>query len=131
MAKKKVDWLSGLGLSAVAYAHVVICYLPNKDKDGRSFDVEPWETEALKLQGRLFRGATSYPSRGSYRTSDAQGRVEAHVQLEATRMVVSFVQEEDYTSEALGQVVDLLQRFKRRTRQDSAGLVLDGELYYL
>ncbi len=130
MAKKKVDWLSGLGLSAAAYAHVVICYLPNKDKHGRSFDVEPWETEALKLQGRLFRGATSYPSRGSYRTSDAQGRVEAHVQLEATRMVVSFVQE-DYTSEAVGQVADFLQRFKRRTRQDSAGLVLDGELYYL
>ncbi len=131
MAKKKVDWLSGLGLSAVAYAHVVICYLPNKDKDGRAFDVEPWETEALKLQGRLFRGATSYPSRGSYRTSDAQGRVEAHVQLEATRMVVSFVQEEDYTSEGVGQVVDFLRRFKRRTRQDAAGLVLDGELYYL
>jgi len=91
----------------------------------------PWETEALKLQGRLFRGATSYPSRGSYRTSDARSRVEAHVQLEATRMVVSFVQEGDYTSEAVGQVVDFLQRFKRRTRQDSAGLVLDGELYYL
>lgn len=91
MAKRKVDWLSDLGLNAVAHAHVVICYLPNKDKDGRAFDVEPRETEALKPRGRLFRGATSYPSRGSYKTSDAQGHVLAHVQLEATRMVVSFV----------------------------------------
>jgi hypothetical protein len=71
------------------------------------------------------------PAAASYRTSDAQGRVEARVQLEATRMVVSFVQEGDYTSEAVGQVVDFLQRLKRRTRQDSAGLVLDGELLYL
>lgn len=44
-----------IGFSALAHAHVVITYLPNKDKHGKEFDVEPWETEALKLQGRLFR----------------------------------------------------------------------------
>ena len=71
-----MDWLDLLreiGFSPLSHAHVVIAYLPDKDKDAKEFDVEPWETAALKLQGRLFRGATSYPSRGSYRRSTRPG----------------------------------------------------------
>ena len=68
-----LDLLRVIGFSPLSYAHIVIAYLPNKDKDAKEFDVEPWETAALKLQGRLFRGATSYPSRGSYRRSDQAG----------------------------------------------------------
>lgn len=132
MPGKKTHWLSGLGVSPIAYAHVVICFLANKDRDQREFDVEPWETEALKLQGRLFRGATSYPSRGSYRIADARGAVvEESVMLEKTRMVVSFVSEENFTEEALKEVGAFLHRFKAKTRQDSVGLVVDGEMYYL
>ncbi len=132
VAKKKTDWLSGIGASPVPYAHVVISFLNNKDKDGREFEVEGWETEALRLQGRLFRGATSYPSRGSYRVSDSSGAVgDEGVMLEKTRMVVSFVSEDDFTEEALAQVGAFLHRFKSKTRQDSVGLVVDGEMYYL
>jgi len=132
VAKKKVDWLSGIGAAPIPYAHVMISFLNNKDKDGREFDVEPWETEALKLQGRLFRGATSYPSRGSYRIADAVGAIAGEgVMLEKTRMVVSFASEDDFTEDALAQVGAFLRRFKSKTRQDSVGLVVDGEMYYL
>jgi hypothetical protein len=132
MPSKKAHWLSALGASPIPYAHVVICFLANKDKDGREFDVEPWETEALKLQGRLFRGATSYPSRGSYRVADAKGVVaEESVMIEKTRMVISFSAEADFTEEALKEVSGFLHRFKAKTRQDAVGLVVDGEMYYL
>jgi hypothetical protein len=130
--KKKVDWLSGLGAARVPYAHVLISFLNNRDKNGREFDVEPWETQALKLQGRLFRGATSYPSRGSYRIVDASGDViDEGVMLEKTRMVVSFASEADFNEDSLAEVGVFLRRFKTKTRQDSVGLVVDGEMYYL
>lgn len=132
VAKKKRHWLEGIGAAPVPYAHVVISFLNNKDKDGREFDVKPWETEALRLQGRLFRGATSYPSRGSYRTAGPTGALSGEgVMLEKTRMVVSFVSEADFTEAALGEVGAFLRRFKAETRQDSVGLVVDGEMYYL
>jgi hypothetical protein len=106
-----------MDLSPLAHAHIVITYLPNKDKGGKEFDVEPWETEALKLLGRLFRGATSYPSRGSYRQSDETGEVtDEGVMIERTRMVVSFVAEKDFNQEAIKAVGAFMRRFKKQTR---------------
>ena len=122
--------LSVLG-APVPYAHVIIVYLPNKDQEGNEFDVEPWDTEALRVQGQLFRGATSYPSRGSYRRSDPSGAlVEEGIMVEQTRMVTSFVTEEDFTEENLRGVKEFLLRFKSETRQDSVAIVVDGEMYY-
>ena len=51
--------------------------------------------------------------------------------MERTRMVVSFVAEKDFREEAIKQIGAFLHRFKRETRQDSAALVVDGEMYYL
>ena len=130
-----MDWLDLLreiGFSPLAYAHVVIAYLPNKDKNAKAFDVEPWESAALKLQGRLFRGATSYPSRGSYRRSDETEAIsDEGVVIEQTRMVVSFVAEPDFTEAAIKEMGGFMRRFKRETNQDSVALVVDGEMYYL
>ena len=114
------------------YEHALICYLPNKDAEGREFDVEPWETEALRLLGRLFGGATSYPSRGSYRCSDALGRVvDEGVLIESTRLIESFVREAEFTQEALARVGAFMKRFKKATRQETVAMVVDGEMYYL
>lgn len=123
--------MSNLGFVPVPYDHVLIFYLPNKDKNGNKFDVEPWETEALKLQGRLFRGATSYPGKGSYRQIDEHGKIVEEVLLEQTRLIESFIQEKDFTPEALKQIAAFLKRFKKETRQDSVAIVIDGEMYYL
>lgn len=123
------DWIKEwLPLS---YDHVFIAYLPNKDRSAKEFDVEPWETKALELQGRLFRGATSYPSRGSYRTIDAKGAHSSGVMIEKTRMVVSFVTESDLTKKALKEVSDFLKEFGKKTRQESVAFVVDGEMYYI
>jgi len=81
--------MSNLGFVPVPYRHSLISFLPNKDKNGNKFNVEPWDTEALKLQGRLFRGATSYPGRGSYRQIDEHGKIVEEVRLEQTRVVSS------------------------------------------
>ena len=123
--------LSLLG-EPVPFAHAIIVYLPNKDKEGQKFDVEPWDTEALKLLGRLFQGATSYPSRGSYRKSDKSGTIiEEEVMLEQTRMITSFVMEDDFTETKMKQIANFLYRYKNETKQQEVALVVDGEMYYL
>lgn len=125
-------WLRSVGLSPAGYAHVVIVYLPNRNRHGHEFDVEPWESEALRLQGLLFRGATSYPSRGSYRTCDERGRIaEQGLVVESTRMIVSFVKEREFTLKSIRQIRNFLRRFKEKTDQEAAALVIDGEMYYL
>ena len=129
---RKKGLLQKAGLAAVPHEHVLIVYLPNKDKDGKEFDVEPWETEALRLQGRLFGGATSYPARGSYRKSDSMGRVvEEGVMIESTRTVESFIKEADFKEEAIARVAHFMHRFKKAARQESVAVVVDGEFYYL
>ncbi|MBI5525276.1 MAG: hypothetical protein HY897_03005 [Deltaproteobacteria bacterium] len=124
------DWVRKW-FPTLAYEHVFITYLPNKDRHGNDFDVEPWDTRILRLQARLFRGATSYPSRGSYRTLDAQGRGETGIMVEATRMIVSFVNEGDLTEAALKEITDVLKDFGHKTRQESVAFVVDGEMYYI
>ncbi len=125
--------LGALRASAFAplpHAHVVATVLPDHDRVGRTFDAEPWETEALRLQGHLFGGATSWPSRGSYRESDADGRIgQERLILEQTRMVVSFASESDFSATALRALADFLTRFKNATGQDSVALMIDGQLY--
>ena len=115
----------------VSYDHVFISYLPNKDKEGTEFDVEPWETKALKIQGRLFRGATSYPSRGSYRKITPEGSITSEVMLEKTRMVVSFVIRKEFRPEALKEITDFLKEFGIKTKQEVVAFVVNGEMYYI
>ncbi|MEO8504940.1 MAG: hypothetical protein ABI609_13665 [Acidobacteriota bacterium] len=122
--------LAAAKFEPLTHAHVLATYLPDSDRDGKTFDAEPWETEALKLQGHLFGGATSWPSRGSYRESDAAGAIGSErMILEHTRMVVSFATEHDFSAAALGELAAFLDRFKRETGQDSVAVVIDGEMY--
>ncbi|HCS48207.1 MAG TPA: hypothetical protein DIW61_08125 [Candidatus Aminicenantes bacterium] len=132
MKKEKVSWKAWIeAWFPAAYEHVYISYLPNKDRYGREFDVELWETEALKIQARLFRGATSYPARGSYRVIDAEGNIRSGIMLEKTRMIVSFASETELTASALAEATNFLQRFGQKTNQESVAFCIDGEMYYL
>jgi len=119
------EWFS------LKFDHVLITYIPNKDREGKEFDVEPWELDALELQGRLFHGATSYPSRGSYRSIDTKGNITAEVMVERTRMIVSFVGENDLTKKALAEISDFLKKFGAETNQESVAFVIDGEMFYI
>jgi len=132
MKKEKASWKAWIeAWFPAAYEHVYISYLPNKDRHGREFDVEPWETEALKIQARLFRGATSYPARGSYRAMDAEGNIRSGIMLEKTRMIVSFVSETEMTESALAEATNFLKKFGQKTNQESVAFCIDGEMYYL
>ncbi|MFV1917780.1 MAG: hypothetical protein ACC618_04860 [Patescibacteria group bacterium] len=120
-----------LGGVPLAYDHIFISYLPNKNWEEKEFNVEPWETKVLKIHAQFFRGATSYPSRGSYRTIDSKGIITTKIILEKTRMVVSFVTESELTEQALKKITDLLKEFGRKTKQETVAFVLDGQFYYI
>ncbi len=115
----------------VVFDHIIIVYLPNKDCVGKVFDVEPWETRMLEIMGVLFRGATSYPSRGSYRKIDTVGNIETDVIIEETRMIVSFVSEDDFIEQNIKTVTSILKEFGIETNQESVAFVIDGEMYYI
>lgn len=123
------DWIEEF--FPVAFDHVLIIYLPNKDRHNNEFDVEPWETKTLEIMGMFFGGATSYPSRGSYKKIDAKGNIETDIIKEKTRMVVSFVCEDDFTEQNIGSITDLLKMFGTKTSQESVAFVIDGEMYYI
>jgi hypothetical protein len=130
-ASPTAEALKATGFAPLSAAHILATYLPDHDRAGKEFDAEPWETEALRLQGHLFGGATSWPSRGSYRESDADGHVgEERLILEHTRVVVSFASTEDFSAQALQALADFLKRFKEETGQDSVALVIDGAMYF-
>jgi hypothetical protein len=124
------DWIKEW-FPTISYDHVFISYLPNKDRNEKEFDVEPWETKALQIQGRLFRGATSYPSRGSYRKIATEGSITSGVMLEKTRMVVSFVTKKEFTPQALKEITDFLKEFGIKTNQEAVAFVVDGDMYYI
>jgi len=123
------DWIKEF--FPVAFDHVIIIYLPNKDRNGREFNVEPWETRALEIMGFLFNGATSYPTRGSYRKIDADGNIKTDIIKEKTKMVVSFVSENDFTEKNIRNITGFLKKFGIKTNQESVAFVIDGEMYYI
>ena len=51
--------------------------------------------------------------------------------LEQTRMVVSFIAENDLTEKAIREVSDFLKEFGHETGQENVAFVLDGEMYYI
>ena len=113
------------------YEHIIIIYLPNKDREDTEFDVEPWETRMLKIMGTFFNGATSYPSRGSYRKIEATGDIETDIKIEETRMIVSFVSENDFNERNIKYITNILKEFVVETNQESVAFVIDGEMYYI
>jgi len=125
------EWIREMEFVPITFDYVFISYLPNKDKEEKNFDVQPWETKALKIQGRLFHGATSYPSRGSYRRIDSKKNITTKVMLEKTRMVTSFFNKRELTKHALKEISDFLKEFGRKTNQESVAFVLDGTMYYI
>lgn len=108
------------------FDHVLISYLPNRDMNRKPIPVKPWETRVLKLQGRLFGGATSYPARGSYRRQES-----GEIILEGTKLVTSFVMDKDLTEQALREVTGLLKEFGKRTGQEAVAFLLDGRMHYI
>ena len=118
-----------LGVESIDYDHILISFLPDRDKKGKKFSTKIWETRSLKLQAKLFRGATSYPrtilSRGSYKTSEGK------IILEDTKAILSYVKKEELTPEALKIFSDLLKDFGKKTKQETVAFALDDQMHYI
>ena len=118
-----------LGIESIEHDHILISFLPNKDKEGKKISNKTWETRALKLQADLFRGATSYPrtipSRGSYKTSESK------IILEDTKAIVSYVKKDDLTPEALKRFSNFLKDFGKKTKQETVAFALDDQMHYI
>lgn len=122
-------FFSEFGLESIEYDHIVISFLPNRDKAGRKCNNRIWENRALKLQAKLFRGATSYPrmipAKGSYKTSDGK------IIIEDTKAIVSYVKKNELTKDALKQYSDFLKDFGKKTNQETVAFTLDEQMHYI
>ena len=129
----KLRFFGQLGIIPIDFDHILILFLPNKDREGNNLDkkvLRTWETAALKLQGKYFGGATSYPpfplpSRGSYRISSGR------VLVEETKAIVSYIQKEELTKEALKAISVFLKKFGKMTNQETVVFALDDQMHYI
>lgn len=100
---------------------VLVLFVPSVDREERAIDQEYWESEALRVLGSLFGGATAFPQgRGVWRDDERGGRLV----FDAPVIVQS------YTSiEAIDEHADELRSFLVRmgehTRQGAVGFVID------
>lgn len=117
-----MGWASKLG-AAKSESNVLVLFIPSVDRDGATVDQDLWVTEALKLVGQVFGGATAFPQgRGVWRDDERGGRLvfDAPVVIQC------------YTNEAaLEAGVEALRLFLVRmgteTRQGAVGLVIDRD----
>jgi hypothetical protein len=77
-----------LGAGPPAGTLQVTLFLPSVDRDGKAIGQEGWCEEALRVFGRLFRGATAFPpGRGVWR-DDARG---GELVFDDTVLITSYV----------------------------------------
>jgi hypothetical protein len=103
-------------------AHLMI-FVPSADRNGKKLKGPSWTRPALRVLGRLFRGATAYPEGlGVWRDDQAGGKLV----FDDTTIVFSYVAPKDLTRTALGELREFLHRLGRETNQGEVGLVMDG-----
>lgn len=120
-----MDLGSRLGAGHPAGSTQVTLFVPSVDRFGAPVDQKRWEDEALTVFGRLFRGATAFPSgRGVWRDDDRGGVLV----FDETVMVTSYV---DPRLLEVDEVVDdlriFLHRMGREANQGEVGIVIDDE----
>jgi hypothetical protein len=115
-----------LGASAPEGTLPITLFLPGVDRDGRPIDQESRLREALRVFGRLFRGATAVlPGRGVWR-DEARG---GELVFDDMVLVTSYVAPDDLAPEALRELRSFLHRLGRESRQGEVGIVIAGRYY--
>lgn len=65
---------SALGASLLTGSEQITLFVPSKDRNGRTIDLDYWTDETLGILGRLFGGATAYPTgKGVWRDDERGG----------------------------------------------------------
>jgi hypothetical protein len=115
-----------LGAGSPAGTLQVTIFIPSVDREGRGIDQAFWREEALRIFGRLFRGATAFPpGRGVWR-DDARG---GELVFDDTVLVTSYVDPAALAERTLGELRPFLHRLGREARQGEVGIVVGGSYY--
>ena len=117
---KKLGATHPVGVSQVVF------FLPDRDQFGDSIGQEFWCEQALRIFGRLFRGATAFPpGRGVWRNDQEGG----NLLLEITVMIISYVEPSAFDKNTWRELRDFLHRFGREANQGEVGIVIDNQYY--
>lgn len=115
-------WLETLRTDRVA-STILVLFIPSVDRYDEPIDQDQWVSEALRVCGRLFGGATAFPQgRGVWR-DDARG---GRLVYDAPVILQSYTTEEALDENAAG-LREFLHRMGRDARQGAVGLVIDRE----
>lgn len=101
-------------------------YVPNKDKDGKPVEQEAWAGMAVELLSDICGGATEMPPvRGAWLNRESGTLV-----VEEPVLVYSFIEPEPF-ADRISEVVDLVHRIGRETRQGQMAIEFDSVLYLI
>ncbi|MBI5480327.1 MAG: hypothetical protein HY906_15800 [Deltaproteobacteria bacterium] len=115
-----------LGAGPPAGTLQVTLFLPSVDQDGQGIGQAEWREQALRVFGRLFRGATAFPpGRGVWR-DDRRG---GDLVFDDTVLITSYVDPEVLDDAALRELRCFLHRLGREGRQGEVGVVIGGTYY--
>ncbi|HSL83283.1 MAG TPA: hypothetical protein VLF66_10945 [Thermoanaerobaculia bacterium] len=115
-------WLETLRTDRVA-STVLVLFIPSVDRYDEPIDQDHWVSEALRVCGQLFGGATAFPQgRGVWR-DDARG---GRLVYDAPVILQSYTTDEALNEKA-DSLRDFLHRMGREARQGAVGLVIDRD----
>jgi hypothetical protein len=104
-----------------AESTLLVLFVPSRDRQGDTIDQEMWVTEALKVLGEAFGGATAFPQgRGVWR-DDAQG---GKLLFDEPVVIQCYTSEKALKQEA-GRLREFLIRVGTGARQGAVGFVID------
>lgn len=114
------DYTSLLGASK-SESTLLVLFIPSRDRYDQPIDQEYWVTEALRVLGGFFGGATAFPQgRGVWR-DDAQGGV----LLVDEPVVIQCYTSETALEEQARPLREFLVRMGTEARQGAVGFVID------
>src|SRR5262245_18153703 len=115
-----------LGAGPPAGTLQITLFVPSVDRNGKPIPQDKWREEALRVFGRLFRGATAFPpGRGVWRDDAGQGELV----FDDNVLVTSYVAPKLLTDAALRELRKFLHRLGRQTRQGEVGIIIGGSYY--
>jgi hypothetical protein len=104
-----------------AESTLLVLFIPSRDRQGRAIDQELWVSEALKVLGESFGGATAFPQgRGVWR-DDAQG---GKLLFDEPVVMQCYTSEKALKDEAK-RLRDFLIRMGTEARHGAVGFVID------
>jgi hypothetical protein len=116
------DFAGRLGASKAA-ATLLVLFIPSMDRTNRPIDQDYWVTEALRVLGALFGGATAFPrGQGVWRDDDRGGQLlfDEPVVIQCYTRARALQQEAEFLREFLHRMGD-------EARQGAVGLVIDRD----